>query len=55
MMRVQLIGAALLARLIGGGADDGPDLDWLLHGPTDADVVDVETPSAPNVRLMAAE
>jgi len=53
MMVLQLAGAAALARLMTADARPGPDLDWLLFGPTDPAVtLPEEAQPAP---LLAAE
>jgi hypothetical protein len=51
-MVVRVIGAGILARLIGGERDETVDTAWLLYGPTDSEVVLAESP--PEV-LLAAE
>jgi hypothetical protein len=52
-MTLQLIGAALLVELMRDPRTELPDLAWLLHGPTDEELVRAEAP--PPAFLMAAE
>lgn len=51
-MAIQLIGAALLARLMRDPREEAPDLSWLLHGPTDEEVVEA-APPLPAWRMAA--
>jgi hypothetical protein len=48
------VGACLIARLLRADREDEPGTDWLLHGPTDPDVVEAARDEAPP-RLLAAE
>ena len=45
------LGPCLIARLIRAEREREPESDWLLFGPTDAEVVEPEEP----VFLLAAE
>lgn len=54
-MTVQLIGAALLARLMDDGRPPAPDLSWLLFGPEDDRVVDPAPEPTPTRRIWPAE
>jgi len=47
------VGACLITRLLRAERDDEVESDWLLHGPTDPEVVEVEAEAPP--LLMAAE
>lgn len=48
------VGAGLIARLLRAERDEAVVTDWLLHGPTDPEVVEAE-PEEPVVLLLAAE
>jgi hypothetical protein len=39
-MVVHAIGACLLAKLMRLDRDSGPDTEWLLHGPSDPEIVE---------------
>lgn len=55
-MRVQLTTAAALARLMHDTRTREPDLAWLLHGPTDEEVVRAAAEAEPpRAWLLAAE
>lgn len=47
------VGACLITRLLRAERDEQVESDWLLHGPTDPEVVEPEAEAPP--LLMAAE
>ncbi|MDP1632213.1 MAG: hypothetical protein Q8L66_12430 [Caulobacter sp.] len=53
-MVVHGLGAALIARLMRAGRAPDLECDWLLFGPSDPEVVEVEQ-EAPPPLLLAAE
>lgn len=52
-MILQGLGPGQIARLLRAEQEREPVSDWLLFGPTDPEVVEVETPEKP--WLLAAE
>jgi hypothetical protein len=47
------VGACLITRLLRAERDEEVGSDWLLHGPTDPEVVETEVEAPP--LLLAAE
>jgi hypothetical protein len=54
-MVLRSVGPLLIAILMRGEREDAPASDWLLHGPTDPEVVEAEDPAGLEITLMAAE
>jgi hypothetical protein len=54
-MVLRSVGPALIAILMRGDRAEAPGSDWLLHGPSDPEVVEVERPTEPETLLLAAE
>lgn len=55
-MVLRSVGPVLIAILMRGErAEQQPGTDWLLHGPSDPEVVETADAPAPEITLMAAE
>ncbi len=54
-MVLRSVGPLLIAILMRGERDQAPGSDWLLYGPTDPEVVEVEDTAPHAITLMAAE
>lgn len=54
-MVVRSVGPVLIAILMRGERPEEPVTDWLLHGPSDPDVVETPDAAAAGITLMAAE
>ena len=54
-MVLRSVGPALITILIRGDRAEAAGSDWLLHGPSDPEVVEVEDPTKPETALLAAE
>lgn len=54
-MVVRSVGPVLIAILMRGERPEEPVTDWLLHGPSDPDVVEAGDAVAPGITLLAAE
>lgn len=54
-MVVRSVGPVLIAILMRGERREEPVTDWLLHGPSDPDVVESTEAALPGITLLAAE
>lgn len=54
-MVLRSVGPQLIAILMRGERNDAPASDWLLHGPTDPEVVEADDPAVADVIRLAAE
>ncbi|MDO9474500.1 MAG: hypothetical protein Q7J28_15735 [Caulobacter sp.] len=54
-MVLRSVGPVLIAILMRGERSEGAGSDWLLHGPSDPDVVEPAEVAPPEVTLIAAE
>ncbi|HRD46128.1 MAG TPA: hypothetical protein PLF78_06560 [Caulobacter sp.] len=53
-MVLRSVGAGVIVRLLWSDREGDASTDWLLHGPTDPDVVEAEPDESPPL-LLAAE
>lgn len=54
-MVVRSVGPVLIAILMRSERREEPVTDWLLHGPSDPDVVESTEAALPGITLLAAE
>ncbi len=54
-MVLRSVGPVLIALLMRGERPEPSGSDWLLHGPTDPEVVDAAGTGPPELTLLAAE
>lgn len=54
-MVLRSVGPVLIAILMRGERTEEPGSDWLLHGPSDPEVVETGDAAPPEITLMAAE
>jgi hypothetical protein len=55
IMGLRSVGPALIAILMRGDRAEGAGSDWLLHGPSDPEVVESRDPAEGEIVLLAAE
>lgn len=54
-MVLRSVGPVLIAILMRGERPEEPVTDWLLHGPSDSEVVQAADAALPGITLLAAE
>jgi hypothetical protein len=55
IMVLRSVGPALIAILMRGDRAEAAGSDWLLHGPSDPEVVESRDPAEGEIVLLAAE